>query len=209
MHCKATKTNHKIMQKLLILKNEDLFTALVQAQSLLPGVEIEHVNELITDNAAIIIGDISDLQMGASKGSHLIVIVDSENSASDIAGTIITRPYHLKELVDVIQNVVSSIQARQYIIEIAGFKFDPIARSLVKDALEIALTEKEAELIMLLSNADGQMVSREEILREVWQYDASVDTHTVETHIYRIRQKLGKENDFITSSLSGYFISKT
>jgi len=54
----------------------------------------------------------------------------------------------------------------------------------------IRLTEKEAEILQYLANSSSAVVSRDELLIEVWGYNSGVTTHTVETHIYRLRQKL-------------------
>jgi DNA-binding response OmpR family regulator len=55
---------------------------------------------------------------------------------------------------------------------------------------KIRLTEKETNILKYLYRAGAQAVSREELLTEVWGYNAGVTTHTLETHIYRLRQKI-------------------
>jgi hypothetical protein len=65
------------------------------------------------------------------------------------------------------------------------------SRQMVCDGkAPISLTDKEAALLRLLIEADGEMVSKQALLREVWHYDRDMDTHTLETHIYRLRGKL-------------------
>jgi hypothetical protein len=195
------------MHKILILNNTDLSKALEQAIALLPDCKVVNIKEPMADDATIIIGDIADLQEFINKNRRLIGFVDNANTGAHTAGiTIIKKPYRLKELIDVIQNILSNILASSQIVEIGNFKFDPIARTMVTDKIEIILTEKESEIITLLNNAGGEVLAREDILKEIWGYDSGIDTHTVETHIYRIRQKLGKENDFISSNSSGYLI---
>jgi len=54
----------------------------------------------------------------------------------------------------------------------------------------LRLTEKEAAILRFLHRADRQVVSREVLLKDVWGYNANVTTHTLETHIYRLRQKI-------------------
>jgi hypothetical protein len=54
----------------------------------------------------------------------------------------------------------------------------------------IALTEREAALLLFLLQHNGQEISRETLMQHVWAYDASVSSHTLETHIYRLRHKL-------------------
>ena len=74
----------------------------------------------------------------------------------------------------------------------------------------IKLTEKETALLVLLFKAQGKSVSRDTILDEVWQYADGVETHTLETHIYRLRQKI--EDDptnpkVLQTNADGYFLA--
>ena len=74
-----------------------------------------------------------------------------------------------------------------------GWVFDRTVRALVHEAGDLPaqmLTEKESLLLAALLDASPDTVSREALLREVWSYEADIETHTLETHIYRLRQKL-------------------
>ena len=55
------------------------------------------------------------------------------------------------------------------------------------------LTEKEASIIKYLYRADQKVVTRETLLQEVWGYNSGVTTHTLETHVYRLRQKIERD----------------
>jgi len=57
----------------------------------------------------------------------------------------------------------------------------------------VRLTEKETSILKYLYRAPGHSASRDELLAEVWGYNAGVTTHTLETHIYRLRQKIELE----------------
>ena len=70
----------------------------------------------------------------------------------------------------------------------------------------INLTEKETEIINYLVK-EKHAVDKKKLLRHVWHYDESVDSHTVETHIYRLRQKLISDKELIVNSVNGYRIS--
>ena len=81
-------------------------------------------------------------------------------------------------------------------------------KKLCKEENFIILTEKEIQLLELFLK-NKKSISKDYILSSVWNYSANVDTHTVETHIYRLRKKIDdKFNDqsFILSDKSGYFI---
>ena len=72
----------------------------------------------------------------------------------------------------------------------------------------VILTEKEIELIELLLSSKSS-IQKDKILEKVWGYASDADTHTVETHVYRLRKKIQnkfKDNEFIVSSKEGYSI---
>jgi DNA-binding response OmpR family regulator len=71
------------------------------------------------------------------------------------------------------------------------YEFRPSAKVLVdEDQRKIRLTEKETDILRYLYRVAGKTVTREELLGEIWGYNAQVTTHTLETHMYRLRQKL-------------------
>jgi len=63
---------------------------------------------------------------------------------------------------------------------------------------DIRLTEKETNILKYLYRAGGKPVAREELLEEVWGYNSGVTTHTLETHVYRLRQKIEPERGTAT-----------
>ena len=78
--------------------------------------------------------------------------------------------------------------------EIGSFMFKPSEKMLFDESgYEIRLTEKESELLHHLYNAENTAVPREELLERIWGYHPNARTHTVETHIYRLRLKLNAE----------------
>ena len=98
-------------------------------------------------------------------------------------------------------NSNSSLMINEYII-------DKNERKLKRNNSSITITEREIQLIELLFN-EKKPLSKNFILKRVWKYSDDADTHTIETHIYRLRKKiLNKFNDenFITNSQAGYSI---
>lgn len=74
---------------------------------------------------------------------------------------------------------------------IGPYEFQPAERVLMADGREpVRLTDKESGILRYLHRAVGRPVPREELLGEVWGYNSGVTTHTLETHIYRLRQKM-------------------
>ncbi|UDL93156.1 MULTISPECIES: response regulator transcription factor [Lichenihabitans] len=77
------------------------------------------------------------------------------------------------------------------LFQIGTYTFSPSAKNLVNEGGDrMRLTEKETAILRYLYRAREQVVDRDTLLREVWGYNAAVTTHTLETHIYRLRQKI-------------------
>ena len=95
----------------------------------------------------------------------------------------------------------SKVNINNYIIDLNSREM------LFKDA-KLKLTEKEVNTIIYLSEKN-KPVNIEELEKNVWQYQSDVETHTVETHIYRLRKKISKifkDQNFIISEKNGYQI---
>lgn len=85
-------------------------------------------------------------------------------------------------------------QSEDAVFTIGPFTFKPAAKQLIDEkGSKVRLTEKESSILKYLYRADEKVVSRETLLHEVWGYNAGVTTHTLETHIYRLRQKIEKD----------------
>ncbi|MFS4439470.1 response regulator transcription factor [Paracoccaceae bacterium GXU_MW_L88] len=76
------------------------------------------------------------------------------------------------------------------VFTVGPYTFKPAAKQLLEGDKKIRLTEKETNILKYLYRAGEKTVPREELLHEVWGYNAAVTTHTLETHIYRLRQKV-------------------
>jgi DNA-binding response OmpR family regulator len=80
------------------------------------------------------------------------------------------------------------------VFKLGPYTFKPSAKLLLgSDSRKIRLTEKETAIIKFLLRAGEQIVSRDVLLQDVWGYNASVTTHTLETHVYRLRQKIERD----------------
>ena len=108
------------------------------------------------------------------------------------ANDYVTKPYKFAVLLARIR-----AQLRDYehsegaVFRLGAYEFRPAAKLLVDEkAKKIRLTEKETNILKYLYRAGEKTVSREELLAEVWGYNAGVATHTLETHVYRLRQKI-------------------
>lgn len=96
-------------------------------------------------------------------------------------------------------------------LKIGPYIFRPVDKVLINEANErVRLTEKEANILKFLYRANGEAVSREILLGEVWGYVDGITTHTLETHIYRLRQKVenGETGRLILTANGGYKLAK-
>ncbi len=108
------------------------------------------------------------------------------------ANDYVTKPYKFAVLLARIR-----AQLRDYehsegaIFRLGAYEFRPAAKILLDEkGKKIRLTEKETNILKYLYRAGEKAVAREELLAEVWGYNAGVTTHTLETHVYRLRQKI-------------------
>ncbi len=107
----------------------------------------------------------------------------------------------------VLSNIVKKEFKANSSLEINNYKLDKNSRRLTKNNLSLELTEKEIELIELLKKKT--FMKKKEILSIIWKYSDDADTHTVETHIYRLRKKIKEifnDDFFIKSEKRGYTI---
>ena len=93
-------------------------------------------------------------------------------------------------------------------IKLKNYSLDLNSRTITKNSINLKLTEREMDIILFLN--DSEKPQKINVLQnQVWKYLSKLETHTVETHIYRLRKKMNdnfKDDNFIISSDAGYFI---
>ena len=93
-------------------------------------------------------------------------------------------------------------------IKLKNYSLDLNSRTITKNSINLKLTEREMDIILFLN--DSEKPQKINVLQnQVWKYLSKLETHTVETHIYRLRKKMNdnfKDDNFIISSDVGYFI---
>ncbi len=199
------------MKTLLIINNDDLFDLLKQIQISSPQLSINHIttptHNVITNNSIILL-DYKDIHLAQGHEEHSICFTNSTIDKKLPKGiNLIKAPYRISELSHMIQNIIKRIDDKGTNMEIGSVTIIKDEKSLTIEGKKIPLTEKEYEIIVLLYENKGKIIGRDKILQKVWGYNNDIDTHTVETHIYRIRQKTGKDHNFILSDKNGYYIS--
>jgi DNA-binding response OmpR family regulator len=132
----------------------------------------------------------------------IIMLTAVEGEADTIRGLdsgandYVTKPFRLGELVARLKaHLRQHEHSEDAVLNIGPYVFKPAVKMLVEEAAKkkIRLTEKEAAILKYLYRAGQKPVSRETLLGEVWGYNAGVTTHTLETHVYRLRQKIEKD----------------
>lgn len=129
----------------------------------------------------------------------VIMLTGSDSEADVVSGLdsgandYIAKPFRLNELLARVRAQLRGYDSSEdAVFKVGPYLFRPSAKQLLDAARgkRIRLTEKEAAILKLLYRAGGQPVSRTILLNDVWGYNNNVTTHTLETHIYRLRQKI-------------------
>jgi DNA-binding response OmpR family regulator len=126
---------------------------------------------------------------GADSDSDTILGLDA--GANDY----ITKPFRLDVLLARLRAQLRQHEASEdAVFTIGPYTFRPSAKLLTDDGgkHKIRLTEKETAILKFLYRAGARSIGRDTLLNEVWGYNAGVTTHTLETHVYRLRQKIEK-----------------
>ena len=110
------------------------------------------------------------------------------------------------------KKVISLIAKNEFkknsLIQLKDYIIDKNERKIKKNDLELQLSEKEINFLILFSK-NKEPISRNLVLKNVWHYSSKTETHTVETHIHRLRKKILKkfdDNNFIKNNKKGYYI---
>ena len=126
---------------------------------------------------------------GQASDSDTILGLDS--GANDY----VTKPFRFGVLLArICAHLRQHEQSEDAIFKVGPYTFKPAAKMLIRDdARKVRLTEKETAIIKFLLRAGEQVVGRDVLLHDVWGYNAGVTTHTLETHVYRLRQKIERD----------------
>ena len=139
--------------------------------------------------------DVSIIMLTA-KGEEIDRIVGFELGADDY----VTKPFSVRELilrVKVLLKKRSDNQSAEKILEYGPVKMNLDAHSVLADGVDVVLTALEFKLLKHLLKRRGRVQTRDQLLGDVWGYSSEVTTRTVDTHIKRLREKLGSTGDLI------------
>ena len=142
-----------------------------------------------------------------SKANHKLLLNNNINNQNLLEFN--DLPISLKKLLELINIKLIKLKFNQQSkIIIKGYELNLNSKFFSKDGLKLKLTEKEIEIILYLNIKDIKH-DVADLQKNIWGYSADMETHTVETHIYRLRKKIShlfKDEKFILSHKNGYFI---
>lgn len=129
--------------------------------------------------------------MLTAKDTDADTILGLESGANDY----VTKPFRFAVLLARIRTHLRQYErSDEAVFQIKSFMFHPSKKTLFSErGSKIRLTDKETALIKYLYNAQQNVVPRTELLEEVWGYNSTVTSHTLETHVHRLRQKIEKD----------------
>ena len=142
----------------------------------------------------------------------LIIITKSKIPQNKLLSAFVEQMNIPFSIVDLEKKTVSLLARYEFrkssLINLCGYIIDKNGRRVKKNNIELQLTEKEINFIILFAK-NKQPLTRNFILKNVWNYSSKSDTHTVETHIHRLRKKFLEkfnDNNFIKNNNEGYYI---
>jgi len=120
-------------------------------------------------------------------------------------------PININDLIQTLNiNFLKSKFIEQSKIDLGRYNLDLNSRILNQNEKELELTEKESSILTFLKQSKDP-VKIDELQEKVWGYNSEIETHTVETHVYRLRKKINDkfyDNEFIISDKKGYFLNE-
>ena len=138
-------------------------------------------------------------------------LVISNKKIKDIENQIVIKNFPI-DIVKLIENINIKFLKKKYSqqseIDLGVYKLNLNSRKIFNSDKSLDLTEREANIIVFLNNSKNP-VKISKLQTEVWGHNSKLETHTVETHIYRLRKKINnifEDKNFIKSSKSGYII---
>ena len=174
--------------------------------------------------------DLNQCIKDSEKGNHIVIFFKenpSKNNEYNFPSIIISKSLKQSKLdsnnlseklkmpfsiLDFEKKIVSLIAKNKFkensLINLRGYIINKNERKIKKDNLELQLSEKEIDFLILFSETKSP-IKKNFVLDKVWHYSEKTETHTVETHIHRLRKKIFSkfgDNNFIKNNNKGYYI---
>ena len=186
---------------------------------------LNQVNDLLFDLVILDVGlpdidgrELCKLMKQRNVKCPIVMLTAQDTDADAIYGLdsgandYITKPFKFPVLLARLRaQLRQHEQSEDAVFNLGPYTFKPAAKMLITEELKkIRLTEKETNILKFLYRSTEKIVARDTLLHEVWGYNAGVTTHTLETHIYRLRQKIETDPSkarFLITESGGYRIS--
>lgn len=224
-------------RKILLVEDDvDLVEALTDQLALYDEFELAHaatasagVQAARDSHVDLIIMDVGLPDMDGREAVKLlrkagirapVIMLTGHNTDSDTilgleagANDYVTKPFRFAVLLARIRaHLKQHEQSEDATFSIGHYTFRPAAKMLLDAAgKKVRLTEKETAILKYLYRAGDRIVTRDVLLSEVWGYNSGVTTHTLETHIYRLRQKIERDPsnaELLVTESGGYKLSR-
>ena len=171
------------------------------------------INGLDEEKISAVILDVENskklLSSNIIKPKILIYGTEKIGGLKNIFSLVVKLPLDVVQFNQDVINVCKKFEFKNNsLINIKNYILDKNERMLKKNNILLKITEKEINFIEML-HSSPKPLSRDFILKNIWNYSSQTDTHTIETHIYRLRQKIKnqfKDNNFIKNSKNGYYL---
>ena len=206
-------------KKIIIIDDDDLLRETLKEQfSLHDEFTVSEaatagagINSIKADHADLVILDVNLPDMDGREACKVIrrngykgpvIMLTAQASEADTilgldsgSNDYVTKPFRFAVLLARVRaHLRQHEHSEDAVFKVGPYTFKPSAKLLTDTvSRKIRLTEKETAIIKYLLRAGEQIVSRDVLLQEVWGYNAGVTTHTLETHVYRLRQKIERD----------------
>jgi DNA-binding response OmpR family regulator len=138
----------------------------------------------------------------AGVSAPIVMLTAADSEADTVTGLdagandYVTKPFRLSVLLARLRaHLRQSEHSDDAVLTIGPYTFQPGAKLMIDGGArkKVRLTEKETAILKYLYRAGDRVIGRDTLLGEVWGYNAGVTTHTLETHVYRLRQKIERD----------------
>ena len=210
--CFHFRAGVEVMNKICIVSSDSLFAGDLAQQILREVPETEILSADSVQNADMLLIDAESGETASCAGQKAeipVVLFSSEHELSDYADVVIKKPFALSGFLQALQNKTLLPKVRRKeCLNFKEYSLYPVKKEIVssKSGKTTKLTEKEVDILKYLYQNLPAAASKEDLLENVWEYSAGVTTHTIETHIYRLRQKVEQDggSQLILTENSGY-----
>jgi len=198
--------------KINIVSKNPVFAEDLRQQIELSLKDIDVSTDLPDDRTTLLLVDEDDKSIPNILGQNKeipVVLFSLKKEISDFADIVIKKPLKLSSFLKALkeETLIPKVRRKECLM-FKEYSLYPVKKEIFSSQTQntTKLTEKEVDIIKYLYQNAPQIASKEELLEKVWEYNTDATTHTVETHIYRLRQKVEKDgsSQLIITENNGY-----